>query len=38
MGEHWQAFGFVQLPVASHLVGYQLAPRWTASAGISYAF
>jgi hypothetical protein len=38
MGEHWQAFGFVQLPVASHLVGYQLAPRWTASAGVSYAF
>ncbi|MFL6630429.1 MAG: hypothetical protein ACJ8G1_28605 [Vitreoscilla sp.] len=38
VGEHWQAFGFVQLPVASHLVGYQLAPRWTASAGVSYAF
>jgi len=38
MGDHWQAFGFVQLPVASHLVGYQLAPRWTASAGVSYAF
>ena len=38
LGEHWQAFGFVQLPVASHLVGYQLAPRWTASAGVSYAF
>jgi len=38
VGDHWQAFGFVQLPVASHLVGYQLAPRWTASAGVSYAF
>jgi len=38
LGDHWQGFGFVQLPVASHLVGYQLAPRWTASAGISYAF
>lgn len=38
MGDHWQAFGFVQLPMASHLVGYQLAPRWTASAGVSYAF
>jgi hypothetical protein len=36
--EHIQAFAFVQLPVASHLVGYQLAPRWTGSAGVSYAF
>ena len=33
-----QAFGFVQLPIYGHLVGYQLAPRWTASAGLSYAF
>lgn len=33
-----QAFGFVQVPVYSHLIGYQLAPRWTASAGLSYAF
>jgi hypothetical protein len=33
-----QAFGFVQLPVYSHLIGYQLAPRWTASAGLSYSF
>ena len=33
-----QAFGFVQLPVYSRLDGYQLAPRWTASAGLSYAF
>ena len=38
LGDHWQAFGFVQLPVASHLAGYQLAPRWTASAGLNYAF
>jgi len=38
LGDHWQAFGFVQLPVTSHLVGYQLAPRWAASAGLSYAF
>ncbi len=36
--EKLQAFGFVQLPVYSHLIGYQLAPRWTASAGLSYAF
>jgi len=31
-------YGFVQLPVYSDLVGYQLFPRWTANAGISYAF
>ena len=33
-----QAFGFVQLPVYRNLNGYQLAPKWTASAGLSYAF
>lgn len=33
-----QAFAFVQLPVNSHLDRYQLTPRWTASAGVSYAF
>ena len=33
-----QAFTFVQLPVYSNLIGYQLAPRWTASAGLSYSF
>jgi len=31
-------FAFAQLPVASNLYGYQLFPRWTASAGASYAF
>jgi len=36
--DNLQAFAFVQLPVYSHLTGYQLAPRWTASAGLSYAF
>ncbi len=36
--DNLQAFGFVQIPVYSHLTGYQLAPRWTASAGLSYAF
>jgi len=30
-----QVFGFAQLPVHSNLVGYQLAPRWTASGGVS---
>jgi hypothetical protein len=30
-------FGFVQIPVYSNLYGYQLFPRWTASAGATYA-
>lgn len=33
-----QLYGFVQLPVYSHLEGYQLFPRWTATAGISAGF
>ncbi|HET9834734.1 MAG TPA: transporter [Rhodanobacteraceae bacterium] len=33
-----QAYGFVQLPVYSHLDGYQLFPRWAASLGLSMAF
>lgn len=33
-----QAFGFVQWPVYRNLNGYQLAAKWTASAGLSYAF
>jgi hypothetical protein len=33
-----QVFGFAQVPVFNHLAGYQLAPRWTASAGVSYGF
>ncbi len=32
------AYGFVQLPAYSKLQGYQLFPRWTASAGLSYSF
>jgi hypothetical protein len=31
-------FGFIQVPVYSNLDGYQLFPRWTATAGLSYAF
>ena len=31
-------YGFVQLPVYSDLVGYQLFPRYTFSVGASYAF
>ncbi len=30
-------YGFVQVPVYSNLYGYQLFPRWTASAGLSYS-
>jgi hypothetical protein len=33
-----QIFGFVQVPLYSRLDGFQLAPRWTASVGMSYAF
>jgi hypothetical protein len=33
-----QAFGFIQLPIYSRLIGIQLAPSWTASVGLSYAF
>jgi len=33
-----QVYGFVQLPVYSNLQGYQLFPRWTASAGVSFSF
>ncbi len=33
-----QLFAFAQLPVQSHLAGIQLAPRWTASTGISVGF
>jgi hypothetical protein len=34
----FQAYAFVQVPVYSHLAGYQLFPHWTASVGISKAF
>lgn len=33
-----QLYGFVQLPVYSRLEGYQLFPRWTATAGVSAGF
>ena len=32
------AFAFVQVPIWSHLSGYQLFPRWTATLGMSYGF
>jgi hypothetical protein len=33
-----QAYGFVQVPLYSHLDGYQLFPRWAATLGLSMAF
>ena len=38
VAHNMQVFAFVQLPIYSRLTGYQLFPRWTASAGVSYAF
>lgn len=37
-GQNTHVYGFVQIPVYSRLDGYQLFPRWTATAGLSYAF
>ncbi|HEY8118506.1 MAG TPA: hypothetical protein VIE91_04640 [Methylophilaceae bacterium] len=31
-------YGFVQLPIYQRVGGLQLAPRWTASVGLNYAF
>jgi hypothetical protein len=36
--QNLQVYSFVQIPVYSRLQGFQLAPRWTASLGVSYAF
>jgi len=33
-----QVIAFVQVPVASRLAGYQVAPRWTGSLGVSVGF
>jgi len=38
LGSGAQFYGFVQVPIFSSLVGYQLFPRWTANAGVSLAF
>ena len=38
LSERVQSFAFVQVPVASHLAGYQLTPRWTGSVGVGYSF
>jgi hypothetical protein len=31
-------YGYVQLPVHQNVEGFQLAPRWAATAGVRYAF
>jgi len=32
------AYGFIQLPLASNVSGYQLVPRWTATFGLTWHF
>jgi hypothetical protein len=31
-------YGYVQLPLYQSVTGFQLAPRWSATAGVRYAF
>lgn len=38
ISKNLQLYAFVQVPVYSHLSGYQLFPRWTGTLGISMAF
>jgi len=38
LAKNLQAYAFVQLPVYSHLQGYQLFPRWTGTVGLSMQF
>ncbi|WP_407276280.1 hypothetical protein [Halothiobacillus sp. DCM-1] len=38
LAKQLQIYGFIQVPVASQLSGYQLAPRWTATVGAGYSF
>lgn len=38
IGRNMQVYGFAQIPVYSHVVGYQLFPRWTATVGLSVGF
>ena len=38
LSARFHVFAFAQLPVYSNLYGTQLFPRWTGSAGVSYAF
>jgi hypothetical protein len=38
VAKKFQIYGFIQVPVYRDLAGWQLAPRWTASAGLSRKF
>jgi hypothetical protein len=38
MAQGLHVYAFFQVPMVSRFDGYQLAPRWTASAGVSYGF
>jgi len=38
VGGHVTIYAFVQKAIYSNLKGYQLFPRWTGNAGVSYAF
>ena len=37
LGKNLHVYGFMQVPIYSHLDGYQLFPRWTATIGLSTA-
>ena len=37
LSKNVQLYAFVQLPVYSHLAGYQLFPKWTGTVGVSMA-
>lgn len=38
LGRSLNAYGFVQLPVYQHYIGYQLAPHYLAAVGLNYGF
>jgi hypothetical protein len=38
ISQGFHAYGFVQVPLYQRVNGYQLAPHWTASVGLRYAF
>jgi hypothetical protein len=38
LGSRFNVYAFAQLPVYSHLQGYQLFPHWIATVGVDYGF
>ena len=38
LGHSFHLYSFFQVPVYQHVNGYQLEPRYTVSAGMTYAF